>query len=541
MANTTDTNPTAEVKNRDVRAGSDDIAQLNDGDQGWLPLSQLVPHPDNPRMTLGDLDEMVRSIKAHGVLEPLLILPCHDERRRLHYVVAGHRRYAAAGKAGAEKAPVVVRAMTDVEVIEAMLSENLNRAALTLGEEIRAIERLMSLDGALTPARLCKRIGKSQAWVRSRMSVTILPSTWRKAIDDGQLTLAAAEAAAGAADLGPAQLDELCAEMLKGRSYDPARTVQEFRNRLQRDARYDDALKKVRRERAPVYTDQESVPKRSKLVAELFSGETRGRHNGESCHAVLVKRNHWGSGVTVEGLCVDPRRHKAKVVESGKGSKLLADRVRPVDTENQHLKRKGRLSRIEHAIALFAKRKGGPSQAQLTRLALSALVLEAGREPLKFAATILAIENPKEVQAEELLAAADSPAKLARLAGAVACGLAEDDMYWYTSGGQCQAWIALLCESGWTPDDWTAATLSRRSKAADRRDGPPSGGIPDEDDVGDEAVLADVARDEVGDELGDEGTDQSVGADTDSEPAAVGGDLQDDEVDDDLRSDITAA
>lgn len=98
----------------------------------WLNLADLAPHHDNPRGSLGDLSELVRSINAHGILEPLVVLPADDDG--VYTIVAGHRRYAAALKAGVTDAPAVVRHLTPVEVIEAMLSENVNRADLTVAE-----------------------------------------------------------------------------------------------------------------------------------------------------------------------------------------------------------------------------------------------------------------------------------------------------------------------------------------------------------------------------------------------------------------------
>jgi ParB/RepB/Spo0J family partition protein len=58
-----------------------------------VPISTVAPHPDNVRQHLGDLTELVRSIKSHGVLQPLLVLPADNQG--VHLVVAGHRRLAA--------------------------------------------------------------------------------------------------------------------------------------------------------------------------------------------------------------------------------------------------------------------------------------------------------------------------------------------------------------------------------------------------------------------------------------------------------------
>ena len=59
----------------------------------WLNLADLRPHPDNPRAQVGELTELVRSINAHGILEPLVVLPADDHG--VYFIVAGHRRHAA--------------------------------------------------------------------------------------------------------------------------------------------------------------------------------------------------------------------------------------------------------------------------------------------------------------------------------------------------------------------------------------------------------------------------------------------------------------
>ena len=86
----------------------------------WLNLADMAPHPDNPRHTLGDLTELTRSIRAHGIIEPLVVLPADDHG--VYLIVAGRRRHAAGLQAGVTEVPAVVRPMTRVGVIEAGLS-----------------------------------------------------------------------------------------------------------------------------------------------------------------------------------------------------------------------------------------------------------------------------------------------------------------------------------------------------------------------------------------------------------------------------------
>ncbi|MBI5738851.1 MAG: ParB/RepB/Spo0J family partition protein [Mycolicibacterium neoaurum] len=475
-------------------APTNDDTDDKHGELCWLTLDQLAAHPDNPRSATTDdqLPELVRSIRAHGILEPLVVLPANDDG--IHLIIAGHRRHTACRKAGGvDRVPVIIRAMTPIEVIEAMLSENENRAALLPSDQIRAIERLMSLDTGLTPAKLCRRIGKSQAWVRARMAVTVLPARWRTAIDRGELTLAAAEAAAAVADLGPDHLDAVCAR-LTGRSWsDPARTVAAYRDDLRRDDHYQSLIGRLRVKHPLVYTTADPAPERSKRLGELFDPDTAKAHRDEPCHAVVVRRTSWGDGAETFEVCIDPRRHAPARVAAGKGSELPADNTRPTNHggDDSHAKRQGRLARLAHATETFAKTRGGISQTDLTRLALRGLISEAGREALGYAATILGYAQPRDVTTGELLDAADSPAALARVAGAVAAGVAETAMYWSSGSQPCRDYLAILTGTGWTPDHWTAAVLARHTDTT-------------AEDTHDSVADADADADDDGDDDSDE-------------------------------------
>lgn len=441
----------------------------------WLNVADLRPHPDNPRSILGDLSELTRSIRARGILQPLLVLPANDEG--VYLIVAGTRRHAAALKAGVSDVPVVVRPMTTVDVIEAGLSENGNRTDLTLSEEVRAIERLMSLDDGVSPAKLCKRIGRSQSWVRSRMAVTILPARWRTALDKGDLSLAAGEAAATIADLGPEHLDAVC-ERLTGRSWqEPTRIVADYRDSLRRAEAHDKAVARARAKHAVVFTDDDPAPDKAKRLGELFDPDGCKAHTAEPCHGVVVRTRSWGDGVDTWEVCADPRRHAPSKVGTKGGSDLATDRT-PVrhssGGDDSHAKRQARFARLAHATETFAKPRGGFSQSDLTRIGLYGLIREAGQDALKFAATMLGHSEPREVNVAKLLDGVDSHAGLVRVAGAVALGLAENHMYWSSGSAQCRSYLDLLTGTGWTPDDWTADTIARnaaRDEFADESNG----------------------------------------------------------------------
>lgn len=437
----------------------------------WLNLADMQPHPDNPRVSLGDLTELTRSIRSHGIIEPLVVLPANDDG--VYLIVAGRRRHAAGLKAGITDVPAVVRPMSTIEVIEAGLSENGNRTDLTIGEEVRAIERLMSLEEGVTPAKLCKRIGRSQAWVRSRMAVTILPARWRTALDRGDFSLAAGESAASVADLGPEHLDTVC-ERLSGRGWqEPTRIVAEYRDALRRAEAYDRAVTKARGKHPVVFTDDEPAPDKAKALGELFDPDGCKAHATEPCHAVVVRTKRWGDGVDTWEVCTDPRRHNPSKVGTKGGSDLATDGT-PVryggSGDDSHARRKARVGRLAHAAETFAKPRSGFSQADLTRIALHGLISEAGQDALKFAATMLGFDKPSAVNEATLLDGVDSHAGLVRVAGAVALGLAEVRMYWSTGSAPCRDYLDVLTRSGWTPDEWTADAIARNAACAEFMD-----------------------------------------------------------------------
>lgn len=439
----------------------DTHAEVNPGDatQAWLPTELLASHPDNPRRTLGDLTELTRSVKSHGVLMPLLALPANDDG--LHLIVAGHRRHAAAVAAELPILPVVVRPMTEVEVVEAMIVENEHRGDLTISEQVRAIERLMNLEDGLTPAKLNRRIGKSKAWVRSRMSLAILPQRWRDRVDAGDLTVAAAEAATAVADLGPEHLDAVLERLAESGSWqDPARVVDGYRRDLDRHGYYERTVEKARKRGGTVFTTDEPPPDNAKPVGDVFdSKDLVGAHAKLPCHGVVVRRVSWGDGAEVIAICTSPREHRP-TREDAPSDALVSDRRGSTSSDDSHAKRKGRVARTAHLADAFSRGRGGPAKSDLTLLALRALIHDAGQEPIKYAASILGIE-PGDHPRDTLIAVADdSAAGLVRVAAAIACGIAEAHMYWSASSPPCVEYLTLLCDTGWTPDDWTAQHMS---------------------------------------------------------------------------------
>ena len=150
-----------------------------------LPITKVTLPDDNVREDLGDLSELAASIKAQGMLEPILV------REEGLLVVCGSRRVAAASVAGLKEVPAIVRPFTEQERLEAMIVENLQRASLTPLEEAKAFRRLGD-DHGLKQTEIANHIGWSQALVSARLSLLDLPDTVQDLVGKGKVRLEAA-------------------------------------------------------------------------------------------------------------------------------------------------------------------------------------------------------------------------------------------------------------------------------------------------------------------------------------------------------------
>ena len=189
-----------------------------------------------------------------------------------------------------------------------------------------------------------------------------------------------------------------------------------------------------------------------------------GAHAKLDCHAVLVRRVSWGDGAETIAICTHPRDHRPRPTDATGDDALVTDRSRNGNrADDGPAKRKGRVARTAHLAEAFGRSRGGPAKADLTVLALRALIHDAGQEPLKYAATVLGIDDTDQLRDVLRTLADQIAADLVRVAAAVACGIAEGHIYWSPTSPPCAEYLALLCQTGWTPDDWTAQHLTGAS------------------------------------------------------------------------------
>lgn len=159
-----------------------------------IPIEHLEPGPFQPR---GDFDpagmaELVDSIRARGILQPLLARP-HPEHAERFQIIAGERRWRAAQQVGLHAVPTLVRPLTDAEAMAAALVENLQRQDLNAIEEAQGYHRLIEEFG-LTQERLAEAVGKSRSHVANTLRLRQLPPTVQEEVRKGALSAGHARA-----------------------------------------------------------------------------------------------------------------------------------------------------------------------------------------------------------------------------------------------------------------------------------------------------------------------------------------------------------
>ncbi len=216
-----------------------------DGDWQELPLDRISPNPYQPRRHFDDaaLDSLADSIRAHGLIQPVMVRPLADGRYQL---VAGERRWRACQRAGLEALPAIVRAVDDQRALGLALVENIQRRDLGVLDEAAALRRLVD-EFQLTHQQAADWVGRSRAAVSNLMRLLALPKTVRQWLETGQLEMGHARALLGL-EREREQID--AARVVLARKLSVAATEQFIRGRRQALADAADPTA-ARREPAP--------------------------------------------------------------------------------------------------------------------------------------------------------------------------------------------------------------------------------------------------------------------------------------------------
>jgi ParB family chromosome partitioning protein len=157
-----------------------------------VPIDQIQPNPQQPRRTFNEasIDELARSVREHGIVQPLVVTRAGDKYK----LIAGERRFRAAQKAGLTTVPVVVKdALKSGDALQIALVENIQREDLNPMEEANAYHQLHDEFG-MTQEEIAKRVGKERSTVANCLRLLKLPASVKELLAAGQLSMGHARA-----------------------------------------------------------------------------------------------------------------------------------------------------------------------------------------------------------------------------------------------------------------------------------------------------------------------------------------------------------
>lgn len=171
-----------------------------EGEQRLVPIAQVKGSPLNPRKDFRDeeLAELSESIRTKGLVQPIIVRP-NPVVNGEYEIVAGERRWRAAQKAGIHSVPVIIRELTDKEVLELAIIENVQRQDLNAIEEATGYRDLIERF-EYSQEQLSEIIGKSRSHVANTLRLLKLPASVQALVQQGGLTAGHARALIGRED-----------------------------------------------------------------------------------------------------------------------------------------------------------------------------------------------------------------------------------------------------------------------------------------------------------------------------------------------------
>ena len=159
-----------------------------------LPIEKIQPNPNQPRrqFTEADLADLAASIRAKGVIQPLIVRKS-PKTAEMYEIVAGERRWRAAQMVQLHELPVLIREFNDTEVLEVAIIENIQRADLNPIEEAAGYRQLMDKFGH-TQEKLADALGKSRSYIANLLRLLHLPEEVLELLRSGTLTAGHARA-----------------------------------------------------------------------------------------------------------------------------------------------------------------------------------------------------------------------------------------------------------------------------------------------------------------------------------------------------------
>ncbi|MCD0605036.1 ParB/RepB/Spo0J family partition protein [Staphylococcus aureus] len=163
------------------------ITKIKDEQIKQIDISDIKPNPYQPRKTFDEnhLNDLADSIKQYGILQPIVL----RKTVQGYYIVVGERRFRASKIAGLKYVSAIIKDVTDEDMMELAVIENLQREDLNAIEEAESYQRLMT-DLKITQQEVAKRLSKSRPYIANMLRLLHLPKKIADMVKDGRLTSA---------------------------------------------------------------------------------------------------------------------------------------------------------------------------------------------------------------------------------------------------------------------------------------------------------------------------------------------------------------
>ncbi len=254
-----------------IEAGKEETVQE-------ISVKELRPNPYQPRKTFQQeaIDELKASILEHGILQPLVV----RKSIKGYEIVVGERRFRAAKEAKLETVPAVVRELTEQQMMELAVLENLQREDLNPIEEGQAYQTLME-KLKLTQEEVAKRLGKSRPHIANHIRLLSLPVKIQELISNGKISMGHGRALLGLRQKAkvPALVDKIIQESLNVRQLE--KLIQHVNENVPRETKKHEQKKDIfiqqretsLRERFGTTVNIKQTKNKGKIEIEFFSKE----------------------------------------------------------------------------------------------------------------------------------------------------------------------------------------------------------------------------------------------------------------------------
>ena len=143
-------------------------------------MKELYPSPHNNRTSF-EVESLAASIKAQGLIEPIVVIEQQTSNGK-YEIVCGEHRWRGTKKAGLPTIAAIVRVLTDEEAREITLTENMQREDLSALEQAQGVQAYLDMGWPI--ARIAKQLGQTRQWIASRAQICKLTDLWKTAVDE---------------------------------------------------------------------------------------------------------------------------------------------------------------------------------------------------------------------------------------------------------------------------------------------------------------------------------------------------------------------